>query len=79
MNILSGEYRIRQVNRHGESKEVPIRNERFYLHREDWYFTIRRGVDQGPFASEHEAREALRNFIEEQLEFEHQLQKGRTG
>jgi len=79
MDMLAGEYRIRQINRHGESKEVPIRNDRLYLHRGDWYFTIRRGIDQGPFASEYEAREALRGFIEEQLQFEHQLMKDRVG
>lgn len=79
MNATSGEFKLGKLNRHGEVGAVPLRNERFYLHRKDWYFSIRRGVDQGPFASEIEARGALREFIEEQLLFEHQLLEDRVG
>lgn len=79
METTVREFRHGEPNRHGEVCTVPFRNERFYTHKGDWYFSIRRGVDQGPFVSEIEARGALREFIEEQLHFEEQLQKDRTG
>lgn len=59
------------VNRHGEQGYVQQRRERLFQDGGDWYFAIRRGVDQGPYASETEARLALREFIEEQLQFEY--------
>ena len=54
-------------NRHGEQGGVPERRERFYQVGHDWYFTIRKGLDQGPYESEIEARLALREFIQSQL------------
>lgn len=79
MNTTESEFRQGKPNRHGEVGAVPLRNERIYIYNGDWYFSIRRGVDQGPFANETEARGALREFIEEQLHFEFQLLKDRTG
>ena len=64
------------VKRHGEQGIVQQRNERLFRDNGDWFFAIRRGVDQGPFTSEMEARLALREFIEEQLQFEYQLAAG---
>ena len=58
------------VNRQGEQGYVQQRSERLFKDSDDWFFAIRRGVDQGPFTSEMEARLALREFIEEQLQFE---------
>ena len=54
-------------NRHGEQGGVPERRERFYQAGHGWYFTIRKGLDQGPYESEIEARLALREFIQSQL------------
>ena len=61
------------VHRQGEQGFVQQRSERLFKDSDDWFFAIRRGVDQGPFTSEMEARLALREFIEEQLEFEESL------
>lgn len=58
------------VNRYGEQGNVQLRSERLFQEGSDWFFAIRRGVDQGPYTSEMEARLALREFIEEQLQFE---------
>ncbi|MDH5181980.1 MAG: DUF6316 family protein [Gammaproteobacteria bacterium] len=79
MKAIASEFKPRQLNRHGEVGAVPFRNERFYTHRGEWFFSVRRGVDQGPYASEIEARGALREFIEAQLHFEYQLLKDRVG
>ena len=83
---LPGRYRIKQgvwaskqrgadmyVTRQGEQGIVQHRSERLFRDSDDWFFAIRRGVDQGPFTSEMEARLALREFIEEQLQFERNL------
>jgi len=64
------------VNRHGEQGWVQERGDRLFQEDGDWYFAIRRGIDQGPFISEMEARLALREFIEEQLQFEYSLTAG---
>ena len=61
------------VNRYGENRIFQQRKNRLYQDGGDWFFAIRRGVDQGPYTSEMEARLALREFIEEQLQFEHKL------
>jgi len=58
------------VNRHGEHGMVQQRSERLFHDGSDWFFATRRGVDQGPYTNEMEARLALREFIEEQLQFE---------
>ncbi|MDH5445449.1 MAG: DUF6316 family protein [Gammaproteobacteria bacterium] len=58
------------VNRYGEQGWVQQRSERLFKDGGGWFFAIRRGVDQGPYDSEMEARMALREFIEEQLQFE---------
>lgn len=61
------------VKRYGEQGYVQHRSERLFQDGGDWFFAIRRGVDQGPYTSEMEARMALREFIEEQLQFELRL------
>lgn len=61
------------VNRHGEQGFVQERSERLFRDEGDWFFASRRGVDQGPYTNEMEARLALREFIEEQLQFEHSI------
>jgi hypothetical protein len=64
------------VKRHGEQGTVQQRSERLFKESGDWFFAVRHGVDQGPYTSEMEARLALREFIEEQLQFEHGLAAG---
>ncbi len=44
----------------------PFRSDRFYTEDGQWYFAIRRGPDQGPFASREAAEAALEAFIAEQ-------------
>ena len=67
------------MNRKGESGSVPFRSGRFYSVGSEWYFAVRRGIDQGPYDSKEKAREALVNFINDQLAFENLLEKNRTG
>ena len=62
-----------EVKRHGEQGWVLQRSDRLFQEGGDWFFAVRRGVDQGPYTNEMEARLALREFIEEQLQFEYHL------
>ena len=59
--------------RYGETGTAPARRARVYRIGEEWYFAIRRGIDQGPYESERQARQALVKFIQEQLDFERRL------
>jgi len=62
------------LNRTGESfHHFQRSDERVYSIDEEWYFNIRRGYDQGPFESEVDTRQALAEFVLEQLEFESSL------
>lgn len=67
------------MNRKGEAGTVPFRSGRFYSVGSEWFFAIRRGVDQGPYKSKEKAREALVNFINDQLAFEKHLEKNSSG
>lgn len=59
------------LSRFGEPRHRFSRHERrFYSIGNKWYFSIRRGYDQGPYGTEDEARHALASFIEQQLSFE---------
>ena len=55
------------LHRFGEAGVIPHRQERLLEIGGEWYFSVRRGVDQGPYATESEARMALTAFIEERL------------
>jgi len=61
-------------NRMSEAGNIPFRSDRFFCTEGEWFFAIRRGPDQGPYASKEEAREALKIFIEDQLSLERRLQ-----
>ena len=63
------------THRHGEYGLIPPRQSRLFKMGEDWFFAIRRGVDQGPYATESDARAALSQFIREQLAFEQSLRR----
>lgn len=67
------------LNRYGESAKFFHRNaERVYCIDDVWYFTIRRGYDQGPYESESQARQALAGFVQEQIHFESRLMGMKT-
>lgn len=59
------------LHRNGESTPQFHRStERIYNIDDEWYFTVRRGYDQGPYLSECEAKKALTEYVQAQLEFE---------
>lgn len=61
-------------NRNREAGNIPFRSDRFFCIDGEWFFAIRRGPDQGPYASRDAAREALKRFIEDQLSVERRQQ-----
>ena len=68
------------LNRNGESAHTFHRSEgRIYNIDDEWYFTVRRGYDQGPYPTEIAARQTLARYVQEQLEFEKQLSSKKTG
>jgi len=54
-------------NRFGEDGPVPYRTERIYNVGGEWFFSVRKGGDQGPFKTEEEAKAAMVEFISDQL------------
>jgi len=64
-------------NRMNESGSVPFRSDRIFCIKDEWFFAIRRGPDQGPYASREEAQQALADFIRDQLELEKRLKAER--
>ena len=54
-------------NRFGENGPIPFRTDRIYSVGHEWFFSVRRGSEKGPFASEEEAKAALIEFIREEL------------
>jgi len=59
------------LSRYGESQHCFNRHDRrLYSIGDKWYFSIRRGYDQGPYDTEDEAHQALASFIQEQISFE---------
>ena len=67
------------LNRKDEAGAVPFRSGRFYCVGSEWYFAVRRGVDQGPYNSRLDARAGLVNYINDQLSFEKHLEESRAG
>lgn len=67
------------MNRKGESGGVPFRSGRFYNVGDEWFFAIRRGEDKGPYKTKQSAKDALVNFINDQLAFEKHLEKNKGG
>lgn len=54
-------------NRFGEQGPIPYRTERIYSVGNEWFFSVRKGSDQGPFESEEAAKAAMVEFISDQL------------
>jgi hypothetical protein len=61
-------------NRLNEDKAALYRSDRFYCVNDEWYFAIRRGPDQGPYASKEAAQDALKKFIADELALERRLE-----
>ena len=53
--------------RFGEEGPVPYRTERIYSVGGEWFFSVRKGTDHGPFKSEEEAKAAMVEFVSDQL------------
>jgi len=60
-------------SRHGERGSIPYRTSRFYSVGHEWWFSIRRGPDQGPYPSKAAAKLSLIEFLNDQLAFEKHL------
>ena len=58
---------VLSINRFSENGPIPERSERFYLNNNEWYFSVRVGLDQGPYETFAEARQALALYIKESL------------
>ena len=61
------------INRFGEFGPIPHRTDRIYCSNGDWYFVIRRGIDQGPYDTREQAEAALKLYVQDQLAFEDSL------
>ena len=53
--------------RFGEEGPVPYRTERIYSVGNEWFFSVRKGPEQGPFETEEAAKAAMVEFISDQL------------
>ena len=53
-----------QIARFSEQGAIPVRSERFYQSNTQWFFSVRSGLDHGPYATFDDAREALTQYIE---------------
>ncbi len=58
---------VLQIPRFGEQGLIPSRSERFYQNNKQWFFSVRTGLDQGPYSTFDSAREALTHYIESSL------------
>jgi len=58
---------VYSINRFNEQGRIPVRSERFYQNNNEWYFSVRAGLDQGPYKTFEEARQALTLYIKESL------------
>lgn len=62
---------VLQIKRFSEQGVIPARSERFYKNERqnntEWFFSVRSGLDQGPYSTFDVAREALTQYIESSL------------
>ena len=59
--------RSMKSKRFGEEGPVPYRTDRIYSVGNEWFFSVRKGADQGPFKSEEEAKQAMIEFVSDAL------------
>lgn len=69
---------FQQQTRHGELGAVPFRTGRFYCVDNEWWFSIRRGPDQGPYPTKAAARQSLIEYLNDQFAFEKYLRQQST-
>jgi hypothetical protein len=53
-----------EINRAGETGNIPNRDKRFYQQQGTWFFRTREGADIGPFSDIREAKHGLQDFID---------------
>lgn len=53
--------------RFGEEGPVPYRTERIYSVGSEWFFSVRKGTEQGPYETEEAAKAAMVEFVSDQL------------
>ena len=62
---------VLKIRRFSEQGAIPVRSERFYKNERqnntEWFFSVRSGLDQGPYPAFDAAREALTRYIESLL------------
>jgi len=58
-----------QRSRHTEKGAIPFRSGRFYSVDHEWWFAIRRGVDQGPYTTKATAKQGLIEYLNDQFTF----------
>lgn len=54
-----------ELNRNGETRNVPFRSNRYFCINGTWYFMTREGNQMGPFIDKREAEAELMMFIRE--------------
>ena len=64
---MINQYNDSEISRRaGEAHvQVTIRSNRFFTNGNDWYFSTREGIDQGPFESRIVAHDAIQKYIRE--------------
>ena len=55
------------INRYSEQGRIPVRSERFYEDAGQWFFSVRSGLDLGPYETFSDARQALTDYIKDSL------------
>ena len=61
-----------QLKRYGEQGNVPPRTGRYYKVDSQWWVSVRRGSDKGPFKTKALARQALVDYLKDQFTLERQ-------
>lgn len=54
-----------ELNRTGESRNIPFRSNRYFCINGTWFFMTREGSQMGPFIDKREAEAELMMFIRE--------------
>lgn len=52
-----------ELNRCGESRNIPFRSNRYYCTNGTWFFMTREGQQMGPYIDKREAEAELMMFI----------------
>lgn len=65
--MMINHYDNREITRRSGEADISktIRSNRFFTSGNDWYFSAREGIDQGPFESRIVAHDAIQKHIRE--------------